>query len=351
MNGMPLSTLMTVSALVAGLTLTTTPATGQPDGRPGPGQCNRADRIDVPGAERQESACLTDLTTTGTLTSGHTDPAAWAGLHAPGTTNPSGVPGIQVDGYFPDTSTSNTTHGWNHDSQFVMRLPEKWNGKIVVSGAPGTRTQYAGDFIFSDWLVAQGYAYAMTDKGNTGGAFYRDGAEPGDALAEWHRRLTQLTKATKQVVRQRYGRTARRTYLFGISNGGYLTRWQLENRAHLYDGGVDWEGTLLRPEEPTLISYLPTALRNYPAYRSGSEAAHDAMIEAGFEPGSEFTWDFHYSYYWDVTQRLYREELDPTWDGSLEAGVPFCVSGTPHCDADYDYSTRPQRSGPSRRWG
>ena len=33
----------------------------------------------------------------------------------------------------------------------------------------------------------------------------------------------------------------------GISNGGYLTRWQLEKRPDLYDGGVDWEGTLFTP--------------------------------------------------------------------------------------------------------
>ena len=42
----------------------------------------------------------------------------------------------------------------------------------------------------------------------------------------------------------------------GISNGGYLTRWQLENRPDLYDGGVDWEGTLFDSDagaEPALV--------------------------------------------------------------------------------------------------
>lgn len=58
-----------------------------------------------------------------------------------GTRNPSGVPGIQIDGYFPDDSTSNPTHGWNHDSQFVIRLPKNWNGGLVVAAirAPGGR--------------------------------------------------------------------------------------------------------------------------------------------------------------------------------------------------------------------
>ena len=66
------------------------------------------------------------------------------------------------------------------------------------------------------------------------------------------------------------------------------------------------------------------------------------MIDAGFAPGSEFLWPFHYSVYWDVTQRWYREEVDPTWDGDLEAGSRSAPVGTPTCDADYDYASRPE---------
>ena len=300
---------------------------------------------DVPGAERSEGACLDDLTTAGTVATGHTNPDDWAGLHAAGTTNPSGVPGVQVDGYFPDDSTTNTNHGWNHDSQFVIRLPDDWNGKVVISGSPGTRRQYANDFVIGDWALAQGYAFASTDKGNTGAAFYRDGSRPGGSIREWHHRVTQLARATRTVVAEHYGERPRRTYLFGVSNGGYLTRWQLENRPALYDGGVDWEGTLLRARGPNLMTYLPAALKHYPDYAAtGDQAAHDAMIAASFAPGSEFLWPFHHSFYWDLTQRIYREELDPEWDGDLDAGVPFCRSGTiPACDADYDYASRPQR--------
>ena len=303
--------------------------------------CRRIDRIDVPGARVQQTACLQDLTTASTVASGHTDPQDWAGLNAAGTTNPSGVPGVQVDGYFPDTSTSNTHHGWNHDSQFVIRVPDHWNGGLVITGAPGVRTQYANDFLVSDWVLAKGYAFASTDKGNNGTKFYEDGAKPGDAIVEWNDRITQLTVATKAVAKQRYGHEPSRTYMFGISNGGYLTRWQLEKHPSLYDGGIDWEGTLFTPRT-NLLTYLPTALRSYPAYKAtGDSAAHEAMIRAGFAPGSEFLWDFHYGYYWDLTQRIYREELDPTYDGDLQAGVPFCASGMPSCDADYDLATRP----------
>jgi len=306
--------------------------------------CARQHRIDVPGAAKQTTYCLDDLTTAGTVASGHTNVDDWAGLNATGTKNPSGVPGIQVDGYFPDSSTSNTNNGWNHDSQFVIRLPATWNGKVVVSGAPGTRRQYANDFLISDWVLAHGYAFASTDKGNNGAAFYDDGSAPAGSVREWNRRVTQLTKATKVVIAQRYGHAPRRTYMFGISNGGYLTRWQLENHPGLYDGGLDWEGTLFRAAGPNLLTYLPKALRNYPAYAAtGDEKAHRAIIRAGFKKGSEFLWPYHYSYYWDLTQRLYREEFDPSYDGVVKAGVPFCHSGTPGCDADYRYYQRPQR--------
>ena len=86
--------------------------------------------------------------------------------------------------------------------------------------------------------------------------------------------------------------------MMGVSNGGYLTRWQLENHPALYDGGVDWEGTLFRAKGPNLFTYLPVALRNYPSYAAtGDAAAHKAMIRAGFARGSEFLWPYHYAYY------------------------------------------------------
>lgn len=305
--------------------------------------CPNEAAVKVPGAEMQKAACLDDLTTAGTSASGHTDPSDWAGLNAAGAKNPSGVPGLQVDGYFPDSSTFNTENGWNHDAQFVIRFPNEWNGKLVITGAPGIRKQYAPDFVIGDWAVAQGYAYASTDKGNSGAQFFQDGSQPGDAVAEWNARVTELTRAAKLATAQRYGSAPKRTYMTGISNGGYLTRWQLENHPELYDGGVDWEGTLFTASGPNLFTYLPAALKNYPHYKAtGDPAAHDAMIAAGFQPGSEILWDDHYGEYWDLTQRTYREEFDPGYDGDLQAGVAFCQSGLPSCDADYDYASRPQ---------
>jgi hypothetical protein len=57
-----------------------------------------------------------------------------------------------------------------------MRFPADWNGQLVVTGAPGVRKQYANDYIISDWVLAQGYAFASTDKGNSGTSFFSNGS-------------------------------------------------------------------------------------------------------------------------------------------------------------------------------
>jgi hypothetical protein len=307
------------------------PAEATDQTRASPSACRGMEQLTVPGAEKLESACLGDLTTAGTTQTGHTDPSndnGFGGLSVPGTVNPTGAPGIQLDGYFPDTSTFNTTHGWNHDSQFVIRLPQHWNGGLVVAGPPGIRRQYASDVIISDSVLAKGYAYASTDKGNSGPTLYKDGAKPGDAIAEWHTRVTQLTRAAKAVVAQRYHHAPRHTYIAGFSAAGYLTRWQLENRPELYDGGIAWSGVLMTPDR-NLLSYLPTALAQYPQYAAGSEAAHEAILAQGFPAGSEPTWAITNRIFWDPIQRTLREELDPG-DYDLDArpaGVKEAIAG------------------------
>lgn len=302
--------------------------------------CVHQGRVHVPGAAFQQSACLPDLTTTGLVGTPYTDMADQAGLTAKATRTPSGVPGVQIDGYFPDSSHFNTTHGWRHDAQFVIRLPDHWNGGLVVTGAPGTRRQYATDTAISDQVIAQGYAYAATDKGNSGADFYRDGSRPGAAVAEWNARTTQLTRAAGRAVAQRYGHAPRRTYMTGISNGGYLTRWQLENHPELYDGGVDWEGALWTADGPNLLTSLPTAVA-----RMLGSARDEDLYAVGFERGSEFLWPYHEKAYWGVTQKIYRAEFDPAYDpgcpGPTAGSTAEQILSPCPADATYDYASRP----------
>lgn len=331
---LPLAAALLLTLLVPG-SATAGPAEG-PDAE----RCAGVDAR-VPQAVHQRTACLEDLTTTGLAGTGYTDPADQAGLAAQGTVRPSGVPGVQIDGYFADTSSFNTTHGWNHDAQFVIRIPDRWNGGLVVTGAPGNRKQYSTDVLISDHVLAQGFAYAATDKGNSGPDFYRDGKRPGDAIAEWNRRVTQLTRAARATLARAYGQPPRHTYVTGISNGGYLARWQLENHPGLYDGGVDWEGTLWASHGRNLLTSLPTAVA-----RSLGKASDEDLVAAGFAPDSAFLWPYHEKAYWGVTQKIYRAELDPAYDrdcpgasagSTLEEILAPCPS-----DAAYDYTSRPR---------
>jgi hypothetical protein len=330
-------------------------------------ECQARQVPQVPGAEDQDADFCPDLTTR-TLaletTQDHTQPDDWVGLNALETDNPAGppgtnpIPGIQIDGYFPDSSTTNCYNDEDgfpcHDSQFVIRLPDDWNGKLVITGAPGVRKQYALDFIISDFVLSKGYAFASIDKGNTGQNFWKDGSKPGGSVAEWHRRVEQLTKAAKATAEQWYDRKPDYTYITGISNGGYLTRYAIENNPGLYDGAVDWEGVLWRRNGPNLFTHLPQALRHWNECQTSApdfdNHACELMRRAGYPKGSEFLWEEHYVTYWDLTQRIYREEFDPGYDGDAKEedgtpGVPNCQeeANIEGCDADYQYKKRPER--------
>ncbi|MFC0624081.1 tannase/feruloyl esterase family alpha/beta hydrolase [Kribbella deserti] len=310
---------LSIAAVLPALLLTTSAAAGG-------SECAGLPR--VPGAEHQIVACLADLTTTGTAASGHTNPADYAGLTHAALPQQPAVPGVQIDGYFPDTSRTNTNHGWNHDSQFVLRLPARWNGGLVVAGSPGVRAQYANDKAISDYVLAKGFAFAATDKGNTGVNFFMDGVRPGDAMVEWNRRTTQLARAARAVVAQHYRRPAREIIAAGISNGGYLVRWQLENHPELYTRGVDLEGTLWSAKGPNLLTFLPPAIRGY------EQQSPALIVKAGFDPQSDFLWNYHYTVYWKLTMRIYAAELDPTYQGS---------------EGDYNYMQRPDVQRAVRR--
>ena len=67
------------------------------------------------------------------------------------------VPGIQLDARISDDSTG--------EARILFRLPNQWNGKLVVAGASGTRSEFNGDFAWSDYVLQQGYAYVSQNKG------------------------------------------------------------------------------------------------------------------------------------------------------------------------------------------
>jgi hypothetical protein len=269
------------------------------------------------------------------------------------------VPGLQITGAMADDA----------DARWVLRLPDSWNGRVVVGVPGGLRSEFMGDYIFSDFVVQQGYAYASTNKG-TLNFYYSEPspvdalacrlspppaatsvanvhfyiAEPKDTIVEWFRRTREVTELALAAVEAYQERSAERTYLFGISNGGHVVRRLLADSPELYDGGLDWEGVYWSPAGPNILIDLPAALRPYRDYAlSGfnpTTAAHQAIVAAGYPPdiranpptpANTFSplvgslYETHANNYWDVTTCVFAKELDPAYAGAPE---------------NYDYAAR-----------
>ncbi len=277
------------------------------------------------------------------------------------------VPGIQLDARFADDATG--------EARFLLRLPDDWNGGLVVAGASGTRSEFNGDFAWSDYVLQKGFAYASQNKGildfhltapdpalaPAGAAtdplacriqpppsllaglfahFYDN--DPEKPFTEWQSRIVQAARAARDGVKGGYGRAPRHTFAVGTSNGGYQVRRAVEEAPDLFDGGVDWEGTFVDGGTFNLLSDLPPAVKSFPAYvASGYDAksaAAQAIEAAGYPPDivnrssagvvTASLWQNYYFQFWEVTQCQWQKRLDPGYD-TYGSGV-----------GNYDYFAR-----------
>jgi hypothetical protein len=259
------------------------------------------------------------------------------------------VPGIQVEGWYADDPTK--------QARFVLRFPDNWNGKLVVAGASGTRSEYNGDWAWSDYVLPKGYAYASQNKGvlnfytvnfgstgqpandpfscrvnPPGGGLsllwvHFFDVDPDKPFTQWTQYMLKTAQLAQTAVKVNYGGPARRTYAVGTSNGGYQVRRAMEEAPNLFDGGVDWEGTYVNPTENILID-LPTAVKNFPDYVKSdynpNSVAAQNILAAGFPPdivhrdpvSGKVTslWGNYYNDFWEVTTCQWQQRFDPSYD-------------------------------------
>src|SRR5205809_1311572 len=187
------------------------------------------------------------------------------------------VPGVQLEGYLADDPTG--------EARFLLRLPDDWNGDLVVAGASGTRSEFNGDFAWSDYVVQKGYAYASQNKGVLNLQFstaadplacrlnpasplfvrFYDNAD-GQPFTRWTRFMVKAAQLAREGAKAGYGQPPRYIYAVGTSNGGYQVRRAIELAPDVVDGGVDWEGTLVDEHARNLLSGLAAAVPNFPHY-------------------------------------------------------------------------------------
>ncbi len=244
------------------------------------------------------------------------------------------VPGLQLDARIASDPTG--------QARFLLRLPQDWNGRLVVAGASGTRSEFNGDFSWSDYVVQKGYAYASQNKGvlnlqlstaadplgcrlnpasPTFVDFYDNG--PKQAFARWTEFMVEAAQLARQGVLSNYGRPPRFTYAVGTSNGGYQVRRAIEVAPELFDGGVDWEGTFVDEHAPNLLTDLPPAVLNFADYAAAGLDANSTAAKniraAGYPPDivaspTSSLWTSHWAQFWEVTQCQWQKRLDPTYD-------------------------------------
>jgi 3HB-oligomer hydrolase (3HBOH) len=243
------------------------------------------------------------------------------------------VPGIQLDARISDDPTG--------EARILFRLPNQWNGKLVVAGASGTRSEFNGDFAWSDYVLQEGYAYVSQNKGvlnlylttaadpsgcrlnpsSTAFVHFYDN-DPGQPFTRWTDFMIEATRIGNNAVTANYGRYPSRTYAVGTSNGGYQVRRALETAPELFDGGVDWEGTYVDPVAPNILSALPPAILNFPDYVSSgfdpNSTAAKNIVLVGYPPdlvsGKNSLWLLYSNSYWEVTLCQWQKRLDPTYD-------------------------------------
>jgi len=249
------------------------------------------------------------------------------------------VPGVQIDARIASDPTG--------QARFLLRLPNDWNGRLVVAGSSGTRSEFNGDFAWSDFVVQKGFAYASQNKGTlnfqlTTAAdplgcrlnptspvyvnFYDNGA--GQQFTRWAEYMVKAGELAQEGVKSAYGKPAKYTYAVGTSNGGYQVRRALETAPKLFDGGVDWEGTDVSEEAPNILTDLPAAVLNWPDYSATFDPASTAaknILAAGFAPDivlpaipvgftSRSLWGNYSNSFWEVTECQWQKRLDPGYD-------------------------------------
>jgi hypothetical protein len=243
------------------------------------------------------------------------------------------VPGLQIDARITSDPTG--------QARFLLRLPNDWNGRLVVAGASGTRSEFNGDIAWSDYVVQKGYAYASQNKGVLNLQFstaadplacrlnplsplyvhFYDN-DPGQPFTRWTEFMLKAAELARDGVKAGYGHSPRFTYAVGTSNGGYQVRRAIETAPELFDGGVDWEGTFVDEHAPNILTDLPPAILNFPDYvSSGFNPASTAaknIQAAGYPPditlGALSLWQNYSNSFWEVTQCQWQKRLDPAYD-------------------------------------
>lgn len=133
--------------------------------------------------------------------------------------------------------------------RYVLRLPEKWNGSMVIGahgGGGGNNFDRKGNVIGTDetalddvigrHAVAAGFAYASFDRDGSGGG--RNGLAMTTQFVDFVRGEISRPGATRDGAAGPRTVTPLRTYIVGLSAGGGIARQAAEMMPTPFDGAL-----------------------------------------------------------------------------------------------------------------
>ena len=245
------------------------------------------------------------------------------------------VPGLQINARFADDPTG--------QGRFLLRLPDDWNGRLVVAGASGTRSEFNGDFAWSDYVVQLGYAYASQNKGvlnlritslssatppnglacrlnpsSTVWVNFYDN-DDGQPFTRWAEYMAKAAELARVGVKAGYGRPPRYTYAVGTSNGGYQVRRAVESAPRPLRRWRRLGGNLRRrggAEHSHRSSGGCPELPGLPGLRALPElTAARNIVAAGYPPDlvlspTSSLWTNYSNQFWEVTLCQWQKRLD-----------------------------------------
>ena len=218
--------------------------------------------------------------------------------------------------------------------RYIVRIPKKWNGRLVVAGTPGVRSEFSSDLIWSDPLLERGYAYASGNKslgegqvvvggesrlevdgavmprwfipGNLGVSFWQHA--PGNRFSRWMDEFFAITERARELLKHVHHREPEATYAVGLSNGGGQVRYALE-RSDMYSGGLAWNAVLWSGKH-NLLRHLPQAIG------AMNDGQPERLEDLGFPPDVHGTsggslYERNLATYWPVVTWLHAMLLDP----------------------------------------
>lgn len=233
--------------------------------------------------------------------------------------------------------------------RFTVRVPRRWNGRLIVAGTPSQRSEFACDRFFADPLLARGYAYVSGNKGlgdglvllepnatlSVNGAtlprFFLPGGRgvslwqhaPRNLIERWLDEFLDIASVAQDALRELHGSEPELTYAVGLSNGGYQVRRAIEE-SDRFAGALAWNAVMWTPGH-NLLRTLPPAIAAMEAHEP------ERLVDLGFPPdvqaasGQGSLYAKNLLAYWYVTAWLHAMHLDPETSlayGDVDSPVP-----------------------------